>query len=111
MFEIIGNIFKLRFLHLLMDAQVHDENKRRSLHDVVRDEVEEIDAAERVVFKYAFPSEIYEEDNGLVAYIALSFVEIPFKVFQVGKNLYYHTRGLEHRHESSREHFSAIGDF
>ena len=111
MFEIVGKIFKLRFLHLLMDAQVHDENKRRSLHDVVRDEVEEIDAAERVVFKYAFPSEIYEADSGWAAYLALSPIEIPFRVFQFGKNLYYHTRGLEHQHELSREHFPAIGDF
>ena len=74
-------------------------------------EFDEIEEDRRVVFKYAFPSEIYEGDSGWAAYIALSFVEIPFRAFQFGKNLYYHTRGLEHQHEFSREHFSAIGDF
>ncbi len=54
---------------------------------------------EKIIHTYKLPKEVYDHDTGHIAYMCASPIEIPYRLGQVIKNVYYHLRGIEHTHE------------
>lgn len=51
------------------------------------------------IHKYLLPPKVYEHDNGTILYAIMSPIELPFRIHQSVKNLYFHLRKIEHRHD------------
>lgn len=66
--------------------------------DLVKQNCQPLEAMVRTVSRYALPNAFYDHDLGEFAYATMLFLELPFRAGQELKNLYYHTRHLEHEH-------------